>query len=139
MQIIKGRSVKNRRAAKAASLVAAVTTAAALTTAPAHAAEIVWLSSPNHCAGIYTLPHLNSGKTAAPYLCPGPYDHRDAIIAYCWVRGDDIDNGGNVWYYTERVNYNSQGWLYESGYLYGYYVDSNNAFHGGLEHCGWGE
>ncbi|MFF3910192.1 hypothetical protein ACFYZJ_30435 [Streptomyces sp. NPDC001848] len=133
MQIIKG-----RLAAKAVGLVAAVTGVAALTTAPAHAETIVWLSNPSHCAGVYKSWQIDMGKTGVPDLCPGPNDHKDAIIAYCWVRGDDIDNGGNVWYYTERVYYSWEGWQYHSGYLYGDYVDSNKEFHAGLQHCGWG-
>ena len=77
-------------------------------------------------AGVYSSPNVSSGKVGVPDLAPG-----DSIIANCWNRGQNLGIG-NVWYHTEVERYTSSGQeLFVTGWTYGGFVDSNQAFHVG--------
>jgi hypothetical protein len=87
------------------------------------AAAPISVSSPS---GVYSSPNVSSGKVGVPDLAPG-----DSIIANCWNRGQNLGIG-NVWYHTEVERYTSSGQeLFVTGWTYGGFVDSNQAFHTG--------
>jgi hypothetical protein len=82
--------------------------------------------SVNSPSGVYSSPNVSSGKVGVPDLAPG-----DSIIANCWNRGQNLGIG-NVWYHTEVERYTSSGQeLFVTGWTYGGFVDSNQAFHTG--------
>ncbi|MFH9552090.1 hypothetical protein [Streptomyces sp. NPDC017435] len=100
----------------------------ALATGAASAADAVIPITQNSVVGVYTTTHTRHGKVGVPDLV-----FRDAIVADCWGRGDNIDNLGNVWYHTRSERYTARGLeLFITGWTYGAYVDSNEAFHSGL-------
>lgn len=91
-------------------------------TAAAAAAQI----NVNSPSGVYNTTNTSGGKVGVPDLFPG-----DSIIANCWTRGQDLGHG-NVWYHTEVERYASTGQeLFVTGWTYGGFIDSNQAFHVG--------
>lgn len=125
----------NRRTATALGLAAATASMIALGAGPASADAVTWLDT-SHGAGVYNQPYTADGKTGAPDLFASD---GDGVQVMCWVRGDNINNQGNVWYYIDQAYYSWSGWVYEAGYVYGAYVDNNALFHSGaIAHCSWG-
>ncbi|MGW1066234.1 hypothetical protein ACWD4F_17165 [Streptomyces aureus] len=117
--------IKGRRGAIVAVLSAG---ALALATGSASAADALIHVTEGNGVGVYNRPHTRFGKVGIPDLRLG-----DAIIADCWDRGDNIDNHGNVWYHTvsERYTAGTGQEFFVTGWTYGAYVDSNEAFHSG--------
>jgi hypothetical protein len=78
-------------------------------------------------AGIYLDTNLAPGKVGVPDLAPG-----DSIVVNCWGRGQNV-SAGNVWYKVSAEIYNHLGGVRQNvtGWAYGAFVDSNEAFHRG--------
>jgi hypothetical protein len=126
----------NRRSATAFGLAAATAGAIAFAAGPASADATVWLSN-GHNVGVYNYSSTESGSTNAPVLYLS--DGGDWVNAVCWIRGQTLQNMGNVWYYIDEAYYTWIGVpINETGYVYGGYIDDNAAFHQGLPHCNWG-
>ncbi|MDX3797764.1 hypothetical protein [Streptomyces sp. AK04-3B] len=123
------RSTLRRRDAVVALLSAGIL---ALATGSASAADALIYITENSVVGVYNTTHTRNGKVGVPDLVV-----RDAIVADCWGRGDNIDNHGNVWYHTRSERYTARNQeQFVVGWTYGGYVDSNEAFHSGaIEEC----
>jgi hypothetical protein len=129
-------------AAVGATLAAATVGSIAFGAGPASANMVTWLST-SHSVGIYNYSSVGSGKTYPgnewDLTPPSPSYSGDGVDAVCWIRGDDLQNLGNVWYYIDSGYYAwAGGWVSQNGYVYGGYVDGNAAYHNGLQHCSWG-
>jgi hypothetical protein len=126
----------NRRTVTALGLAAATAGTIAFAAGPASADSYVGLSA-GHNVGIYNYSSVGSGKTGAPDLLLN--DGGDWVHTNCWIRGDQLQNLGNVWYYIDTAYYTWVGVpVSESGYVYGGYIDGNAAYYSGLPHCNWG-
>ncbi|MEV8530236.1 hypothetical protein AB0451_40310 [Streptomyces sp. NPDC052000] len=85
-----------------------------------------------HNVGVYQGAAPNTPKTAADVIVPG------YVTADCWKRGQDINNGGNVWYHVFQEHYSNGSVQYQYGYVYGAYADNNATFHANtLVECPW--
>ncbi|MFG3226807.1 hypothetical protein ACGF07_18730 [Kitasatospora sp. NPDC048194] len=81
----------------------------------------------NHGVGVYSQPYSWSAKTTGDlnsFSWSG-----DAVNMVCWIRGEDINSQGNVWYRVTAVYSAGYGYWYGTGYVYGAYTDGNWNYH----------
>jgi hypothetical protein len=91
----------------------------------ADAAHWVSLTNTGHGVGLYNTQWLDQGKVGGtPDLSWGD---GDGVYVYCWTTGNDIDNGGDVWYGVSAEQY-SWGQLGNDGFVYAAYADGNATY-----------
>ena len=116
----------SRRAALAIGGVAAAASVVGISAGAANAADAAhWVGAgTSHGVGVYSGPSSADSKVGAwdLYQSDG-----DAVYVYCWTTGQDIGNGGDVWYGVsgEAYSWGEYGW---DGYVYGAYLDGNATF-----------
>jgi hypothetical protein len=99
-------------------------------TASAATAGPYWvqLLGPDH-VGVYAQPGLGF-KADVPDLNPGDY-----VDISCWISGSNVGTAGDVWYYTTKVYYPTQGGATDTVvnvWTFAPYVDHADSFRDGL-------
>ncbi|GAA1081136.1 hypothetical protein GCM10009665_80330 [Kitasatospora nipponensis] len=127
--MVKGILGKIGRRGATAVAVAAMPGGVALSTGDASAVGWYYLNNhaTNHGVGVYSQPYSWSAKTTGDlwsYSWSG-----DAVDMRCWTRGENINNGGNVWYKVNTVYSASYGYWSGTAYVYGAFADGNWNFH----------
>ncbi|MEV0537482.1 hypothetical protein [Kitasatospora sp. NPDC050463] len=118
-----------RRGAAAAAVLALAAGGVGLSTGSASAVGWYYLNNhpTNHGVGVYSQPYSWASKTTGDlnsFSWSG-----DAVDMRCWIRGENINNQGNVWYRVQAVYSGSYGYWYGTAYVYGAYTDGNWNFH----------
>ncbi|MFJ8431084.1 hypothetical protein ACIQ9P_07260 [Kitasatospora sp. NPDC094019] len=120
-----------RRGAAAAAVVAVAAGAVGVSAGSASAEGWYALRyhASGHGVGVYAQQYSWTPKVAGDV-----YSYTwssDEIYIQCWVRGETINNQGNVWYRIGGTN----GTYFGTAYVYGAYADGNWYFHNGLPEC----
>lgn len=114
-----------RRVASAAGAVAMAGGIIAVSSGAAHAAvpQIITMDT-SHGVGIYNGASDTSGKPGFADLEPG-----DKALVTCYRVGQDIENGGDVWYGVTEVWHNGKpDNLWGTYFIYAAYADGNAYF-----------
>ncbi|MFG2847215.1 hypothetical protein ACGF12_29180 [Kitasatospora sp. NPDC048296] len=117
-----------RRGATAVATVALAAGGVGLSAGEASAYGWVTISGPipiGQGVGVYAQPTTMSPKVT------GDLHSGDLVDVVCWTRGQDINNGGNVWYRVDAVHSAYYGDWHGVGYVYGSYVDGGLLWHQG--------